>query len=76
MLPHTGLLKLSGKEMQKSAAVSGGFVVANWAMGRKEFGVGDLLAKLVGGGMAVRTLAWDALLSALVYGVLSWGGGV
>ncbi|KAF2998552.1 hypothetical protein E8E13_005404 [Curvularia kusanoi] len=34
-LPHTGLLKLSKRDIESSVAVSGGFVVANWAMLRK-----------------------------------------
>lgn len=76
VLPHTGLLKLSDAGIKKSAAISGGFIVANWAMRRKDVAVGDLLAALVYKGQAIKTMGWDAVLSAVVYGVLSWGGGV
>ncbi|KAF3042691.1 hypothetical protein E8E12_007677 [Didymella heteroderae] len=76
VLPHTGLLKITSADMQRSAAISGGFVVANWAMMRKAINIRDVLAALVWQGQAVKTMAWDAVLSAVVYGVLSWGGGV
>jgi hypothetical protein len=76
ILPHTGLLKLSNTDIQRSAAISGGFVIANWAMLRNDVNVKDVLTALVWKGQAVKTLAWDAVLSAVVYGVLSWGGGV
>lgn len=76
LLPHTGLLKLSGAEMKKSAAISGGFVVANWAMLRKDVDVRSVVMALMGRGQAVKTMGWDAVLSAVVYGVLGWGGGV
>ena len=75
-LPHTGLLKLSDADLQKSAAVSGGFVAANWAMMRKGMVTKDVFTALLWKGQAVKTMAWDAVLSAVVYGVLSWGGGV
>ena len=75
-LPHTGLLKLSDADLQKSAAVSGGFVAANWAMMRKGLVTKDFFTALLWKGQAVKTMAWDAVLSAVVYGVLSWGGGV
>ncbi|KAG9197753.1 hypothetical protein G6514_001088 [Epicoccum nigrum] len=75
-LPHTGLLKLSDADMQKSAAVSGGFVAANWAMMRKGLITKDFFTALLWKGQAVKTMAWDAVLSAVVYGALSWGGGV
>ncbi|KAF2624565.1 hypothetical protein BU25DRAFT_373949, partial [Macroventuria anomochaeta] len=76
LLPHTRLLKLSDADIKKSAAISGGFVVANWAMLRKDVNVGDVVMALVWRGQAVKTIGWDALLSAVIYGVLSWGGGV
>lgn len=76
VLPHTGLLRLSAADVQRSAAVSGGFVVANWAMMRKSVVVRDVVTALVWKGQAVKTMGWDAVLSGVVYGVLSWGGGV
>lgn len=76
MLPHTGLLKLTAGDVKKSAAISGGFVVANWAMLRNDVAVGDVVTALVYKGQAVKTMGWDAVLSAVVYGVVSWGGGV
>jgi hypothetical protein len=76
LLPHTGILKLTDAEMKKSWAISGGFIVANWAMLRKDVAVTDVLTALVYKGQAVKTMGWDATLSAIVYGVLSWGGGV
>lgn len=76
VLPHTGLLKINAADVQRSAAISGGFVVANWAMMRKSVAVGDVLTALVWKGQAVKTMGWDTVLSAVVYGVLSWGGGV
>lgn len=76
VLPHTGLLKINAADLQRSAAISGGFVVANWAMMRKSLHIYDVLTALVWKGQAVKTFGWDAVLSAVVYGVLSWGGGV
>ena len=76
ILPHTGLLKLSDTDTQRSAAISGGFVVANWAVLRNDVNVRDVLTALVWKGQAVKTMGWDAVLSAVVYAVLSWGGGV
>lgn len=70
------MLKLSSADMQKCAAVSGGFVVANWAMMRKGLVLGDVFMVLGWKGQAVKTMAWDAVLSVVVYGILSWGGGV
>lgn len=52
-------------------------MVANWAMLRKGSAVEDVLRVLLGGrGEAVGTLAWDVIGSAVVWVVLSWGGGV
>ena len=76
LLPHTGLLKLSDADVKKSVAVSGGFVVANWAMLSKGVDVSSVVTALVWKGQAVKTMGWDAMLSIVVYGVLSWGGGV
>lgn len=76
VLPHTGLLKLSDVDIQKSAAISGGFVVANWAMMKKDVAVGDVLTALLSKGQAVKTMGWDAVLGVVIYGVLGWGGGV
>jgi hypothetical protein len=74
--PHTGLLRLSDADIKKSVAISGGFVVANWAMLRKETAVQDVLTALVFKGQAVKTMGWDAVLGLVVHGALSWGGGV
>ena len=76
LLPHTGLLKLNDADIKKSAAISGGFIVANWAILRKNFAVRDVMTALVYRGQAVKTMGWDAVLSAILYGVLSWGGGI
>ncbi|KZM20649.1 uncharacterized protein EKO05_0010605 [Ascochyta rabiei] len=76
LLPHTGLLKLNDADIKKSIAISGGFVVANWAMLRKDTSVQDVLTALVYKNQAVKTMGWDAALGVVVYGALSWGGGV
>ncbi|KAF9697785.1 hypothetical protein EKO04_004475 [Ascochyta lentis] len=76
LLPHTGLLRLSDADIKKSVAISGGFVVANWAMLRKDTAVRDVLTALVYKGQAVKTMGWDVVLCTVVYGALSWGGGV
>ncbi len=75
-LPHTGLLKLSDGHLRKSASVSGGFVVANWVMLSKDVNIKDVFTALVCKGQAVKTMSWDAVFSMVIYGVLSWGGGV
>ncbi|KAF1359232.1 hypothetical protein EJ07DRAFT_166242 [Lizonia empirigonia] len=66
VLPHTGLLKLNDADNKKSAAISGGFDVD----------VRDVLTALLYKGQAVKTMGWDAVLSVVVYGVLSWGADV
>lgn len=76
LLPHTGLVKLDDADIKKSAAISGGFVVANWAILRKSVALGDVMTALVRRGQAVKTMGWDTVLGAILYGVLSWGGGV
>ncbi|KAJ8108797.1 hypothetical protein OPT61_g7917 [Boeremia exigua] len=75
-LPHMGLLRLSDADLTKSASIAGGFIVANWAMLRKSINIRDVATALMWKGQAVKTMGWDALLSLVVYGVLSWGGGV
>lgn len=72
VLPHTGCLTLSDAEIKKSAAISGAFVAANWAMLRHGVGFDRVLAALTSGGQALKTMGWDAVLSAVVYGALSW----
>jgi len=62
--------------MMRSLMLSGGFVVANLAMLRKGYGVGDIMGGLWTSGDAVRALAWDAGLGAFLSRVLWWGGGV
>lgn len=74
LLPYTGLLESSNADLQKSAAISGGFVVANWAMLRQMVNVKDVAKALVWKGQAVKTMGWDAVLSLVLYGVLCWDG--
>lgn len=76
VLPHAGLLNIAAADVRRGAAVSGGFVVANWGMLRRSLAVKDVLAALVWKGQAVKTMGWDVVLSVVVYGMLSWGGGV
>jgi hypothetical protein len=75
-MPFSGRINLRDEQVVQSISISGGFVVANYAMLRKVVGWRDVLGVLGGGGEAVKTLAWDAQVSALVYAVLGWGGGV
>lgn len=76
LLPHTGLLKLHDADIKKSAGISGGFIVANWATLRKSVTVRGVMTALAYRGQAVKTMGWDAVLGVILYGVLSWGGGV
>jgi hypothetical protein len=76
VLPHTGLLKMTSPDIQRSAAISGGFIVANWGMLRHGLSVSGVLSALVWKGQAVKTMGWDAVLGGVVYGALAWGGGV
>lgn len=75
-LPHTGLVNVEKREVQRSIAISGGFVVANLAVLRRSVSVGSVLGALVGRGGAVKAMGWDAVVGTVVYGALSWGGGV
>jgi hypothetical protein len=76
LLPHSGLVSLRDAEVVKCITVSGGFVIANAAMMRKDLTFGGVVGALAEGGYAVKALGWDALLGLLVYVVLGWGGGV
>jgi hypothetical protein len=75
-MPFSGRISLQDEQVVQSISISGGFVVANFAMLRKVVSWKDVLRALSVGGEAVKTLAWDAQISALVYAVLGWGGGV
>jgi len=75
-MPFTGRISLEDDKVVSSISISGGFVVANFAMLRKLVGWRDVYAVLNVGGEAVKTLAWDVQISALVFAALGWGGGV
>jgi hypothetical protein len=75
-MPFTGRTSLEDEKVVSSISISGGFVVANYAMLRKLVGWKDVYAVLNIGGEAAKTLAWDVQISALVYAALGWGGGV
>lgn len=82
VLPYTGLLRLSDREVGRCITLSAGFMVAGLWRVRGKVSLGGLVGVLgrgygeVYGGWAVKTLAWDAVLGGVVAGVLSWGGGV
>ncbi|OAK96735.1 hypothetical protein IQ06DRAFT_282158 [Phaeosphaeriaceae sp. SRC1lsM3a] len=77
LLPHTGLLKLRPADMDRGLIVSAGFIVAGQWQGRKAgMRVGSELKALSHGGYAVKALGWDAVLGAVVWVCLEWGGGV
>jgi hypothetical protein len=78
VLPFTGRIGLSDKQVVQSIYISGGFVVAYLAAVRKAVGWRDVLTGLgmVEGKEAVRALGWDGLFGAVVWMVLAWGGGV
>jgi hypothetical protein len=75
-MPFTGRIDLRDEQVVPSISISGGFFMANFYMLRKVVGWRDIYAVLNVGGEAVKTFAWDAQLSALVYAALGWGGGV
>ncbi|KAF2679814.1 hypothetical protein K458DRAFT_490424 [Lentithecium fluviatile CBS 122367] len=75
-MPYSDRISLRDEQVVQSISISGGFVVANFAMLRKVVGWRDVLGVLRVGGEAVKTLVWDAQISAVVYAVLGWGGGV
>ena len=79
VLPYTPLLRLRDADVVKCITVSGGFVVAQWAMLRGDVGPRDVVAvfgSANGVREAVKTVAWDSGVSGLVYLVVGWGGGV
>lgn len=77
LLPHTGLLKLRMSDMDKCLIASAGFIVAGQWQGIKAgMNVGSEVKALVHGGFAVKALGWDAVLGAVVWTCLEWGGGV
>lgn len=76
LLPHFKLLSLRDEEVVKCITVSGGFLMANAAMLRKDLNLWNVLGALGDGGFAAKALAWDMLLGGLAAVVLGWGGGV
>jgi len=76
LLPHFSFMSLRDADVSKCITVSGGFAMANIAMMRKDITFGRVAGALVGGGYAVKTLGWDAVLGSVVFMVLGWGGGV
>jgi hypothetical protein len=79
LLPHTGLLSLKDGDVVRCA---GAFMATSLWMARQDLEVGNVLRVLGGalnegeGGFAVKALGWDAVLGAVLYGVLLWNGGV
>ena len=76
LVPHWALMSLKDSDVVKCITISGGFVVANMAMMKKDFSPAALRGSLEDGGHAIKALGWDTVLGALVYIVLGWGGGV
>jgi hypothetical protein len=73
LTPFSGRVSLKDEQVVSSISISGGFVVANFTMLRKLVGWRDVFAVLSVGRQAVKTLAWDVQISALVYAAV---GGV
>jgi hypothetical protein len=77
LLPHTGRITLRSADIDKSMFVSAGFIVASQMMGgRKNIKFGSEVKALYDGGFAVKALGWDAVLGAVVWLCVTWGGGV
>jgi hypothetical protein len=77
LLPHTGLISLRESDIDKSLFVGAGFIVASQMMGgKKGVKMGSEVKALYHGGSAVKALGWDAVLGAVVWLCLTWGGGV
>ncbi|USP79598.1 hypothetical protein yc1106_06872 [Curvularia clavata] len=76
LLPHFSFMSLRDADVVKCITVSGGFVVANLAMLKKDLGVGGVLGSLGDGGYAIKALSWDAIFGLVTYAVLGWAGGV
>lgn len=76
LLPHFSFISLRDADVVKCITVSGGFVVANLAMLKKDLSVGRVLGSLGDGGYAIKTLSWDVVFGLVTYAVLAWGGGV
>jgi hypothetical protein len=77
LLPHTGLIGLREADIDKSMFVGAGFIVASQMMGgRKNVKFGSEVKALYDGGYAVKALGWDAVLGAVVWLCVAWGGGV
>jgi hypothetical protein len=77
LLPHTGLISLRESDIDKCMFVGAGFVVASQMMGnRKDVKYGSEVKALYHGGYAVKALGWDAVMGAVVWLCMAWGGGV
>jgi hypothetical protein len=77
LLPHTGLISLRESDIDKSLFVCAGFIVASQMQGEKKgLKLGSEVKALYHGGYAVKALGWDAVLGAVVWVCLTWGGGV
>jgi len=79
LLPFTGRISARDAQVGRCLIVSTGFVVGNLMMLKRGYNVSDILKVLRGkeyGGYAVRTFAWDALISTVLGWVANWGGGV
>ncbi|KAF2791441.1 hypothetical protein K505DRAFT_280727 [Melanomma pulvis-pyrius CBS 109.77] len=79
LLPYTGRISTREVEVDRCMMVSGGFLVGNLMVLKKGYGIGDIVGALGRGdfgGSAVKALAWDAGMGALVGRVVAWGGGV
>jgi hypothetical protein len=77
LMPHTGLISLRESDIDKCVFVGAGFVVASQMMGdRVGVKYGSEVKALWQGGYAVKALGWDAVLGAVVWVCMAWGGGV
>ncbi|KAJ4299045.1 hypothetical protein N0V90_004289 [Kalmusia sp. IMI 367209] len=76
LVPHAGRIGLREKDVLQSISITGGFVVANFAMLRNVVGWRDVVKGLNNGSPALKTLGWDAELGTFMCAILDWGGGV
>jgi hypothetical protein len=77
LLPHTSLVSLRESDIDKCVFVGAGFLVASQMMGdRVGVKYGSEIKALWQGGYAVKALGWDAVLGAVVWLCMAWGGGV
>lgn len=76
LVPHTGRLGFSQKDVLQSISISFGFVVANLTMMKGTTTYQEVLAGVHHGGFAVKALGYDAELALALCTLLKWGGGV